>query len=321
MSPDFIDALTRHDLEAVKRVPKTDLHNHSTFGTRIERVEEWASVRLQRPPSRMHGIHGMVSYARQTLNPHIHSREGFEFTAEYATQDAIEDNVRALEMSFGVRSTLFYPDREQGLVRFVKSLRTKYEHQIDLRPELGFIREDLQNEELRGLAEKCVDTGCFSSIDLYGDENACPPKTFQPLFRQARRRGMRLKAHAGEFGGAETVRRTVETLELDAVQHGIGAAESPDVMRWLSRNRITLNICPTSNVALGAVESLGAHPIRKLYDHGVRVTINTDDLMIFGQSASEEYLNLYRAGVFSAGELDGIRETALRSVILCSETM
>ena len=62
---------------------------------------------------------------------------------------------------------------------------------------------------------------------------------------------------------------------------------------------------------LGRVESLAVHPIRKLYDAGVRVTINTDDILVFGQSVSEEYLNLYRAGVFTAAELDQIRQNGL----------
>ena len=112
--------------------------------------------------------------------------------------------------------------------------------------------------------------------------------------------------------GAQRPRHTVEVLELEGVQHGIRAADSPDVMKWLSQNQIQLNVCPTSNVMLGAAGSLDKHPIRKLYDRGVSVTINTDDLMIFGQSVSEEYLNLYRAGVFSPEELDGIREAALK---------
>lgn len=315
MSTEFVDALIQEDLEALKSVPKTDLHNHSTFGTRIEHVEKWAAVALPKPPARMRGIHEMMSFARQALNPYINSREGFEFTAEGATKDAIEDHVQALEMSFGTRFALFYPDRDRGLVHFADSLRAKYEDRIALRPELGFIREDFQNEELFGLAEKCIDSDCFDSLDLYGDEHACPPETYQSLFRRAKRRGMKLKAHAGEFGDAETVRRTVEALELDAVQHGIGAAESPEVMRWLSRNGILLHVCPTSNVMLGGAESLATHPIRKLHDHGVCVTINTDDLMIFGQSVSEEYLNLYRAGVFTAEELDGIRQKALKSAL------
>ena len=92
--------------------------------------------------------------------------------------------------------------------------------------------------------------------------------------------------------GQKRVRRTVEVLDLDEVQHGIGAAESVEIMRWLSENQIQLNVCPTSNVMLDGVSELAAHPIRILFDNGVPVTINTDDLMIFGQSVSEEYRNL-----------------------------
>ena len=122
---------------------------------------------------------------------------------------------------------------------------------------------------------------------------------------------MKLKAHVGEFGGAEEVRRTVKVLDLDEVQHGIAAAESVEIMRWLSENHIQLNVCPTSNVMLDGVPDLASHPIRSLFDNGVPVTINTDDLMIFGQSVSEEYRNLYQAGVFSAEELNHIRYASL----------
>jgi adenosine deaminase len=80
------------------------------------------------------------------------------------------------------------------------------------------------------------------------------------------------------------------------------------VMRFLADNRIRLNICPTSNVLLGRVESLAEHPIRKLYDAGVKVTVNTDDVLVFGQSVSDEFLNLYRAGLFGAAGLDELSD-------------
>ena len=118
-------------------------------------------------------------------------------------------------------------------------------------------------------------------------------------------------AHAGEYGTAESVREAIELLELQQVQHGIGAAMSTEIMKWIAENNILLNVCPTSNVALGRAESIRKHPIRKLFDHGVKVTINTDDLLVFGQSVSEEYLNLYREGVFSADELEQIRQNGL----------
>ncbi|MDD9986597.1 MAG: hypothetical protein OXQ31_10025 [Spirochaetaceae bacterium] len=85
--------------------------------------------------------------------------------------------------------------------------------------------------------------------------------------------------------------------------HALGRAQ--DVGRQL-------NVCPSSNVMLGAVSSLVSHPVRVLVDHGVDVTLNTDDPMSFGQSVSQEYLNLYDAGVFSSDELDAIRVAALR---------
>jgi adenosine deaminase len=118
----------------------------------------------------------------------------------------------------------------------------------------------------------------------------------------------------GEYGDADSVLEAVCELELDEVQHGIAAADDPRVMRFLADHGIPLNVCPTSNVRLGRVESYARHPIRRLYDHGVRVTVNTDDVIFFDQGVSEEFLNLYRAGTFTAEELDGIRKNGLAAL-------
>jgi adenosine deaminase len=122
-----------------------------------------------------------------------------------------------------------------------------------------------------------LELGFYQTIDLSGDELVQPIEVFIPLYRKAKAAGLRLKAHVGEWGTADDVRRAVEVLELDEVQHGIAAADDPGVMRFLADNRIRLNICPTSNLLLGRVESLAKHPIRKLFDAGVRVTVNSDD--------------------------------------------
>jgi adenosine deaminase len=216
-----------------------------------------------------------------------------------------------LEMSFDIRLVTFYPDGLTELRAFIEALVEQYQTEIDLRPELGFARECADDPRLMNLAHQAIELGSFQSIDLYSHQEGCAPEAVKPLYRKAREAGMKLKAHIGEFGGAEEVQRTVEVLDLDEVQHGIGAAESVEVMRWLSENQTQLNVCPTSNVMLDAVPDLASHPIRILFDNGVPVTINTDDLMIFGQSVSEEYRNLYRAGVFSAEELDDIRRASL----------
>ena len=88
----------------------------------------------------------------------------------------------------------------------------------------------------------------FYSIDLSGDELAQPIENFMPIYRKAKGHGLKLKAHIGEWGTAEDIVHGVRVLELDEVQHGIAAADSPEVIEYLVNNKIRLNICPTSNV-------------------------------------------------------------------------
>ena len=311
MSIDFIEALSTDDVSAIRTAPKTDVHSHALLSTRLENLEHWVGHPLRKSPSKMKGLEGMHVYIDEVLAPHIVSREGLKFVPSSGVSDAIHDGVVILEMSFDIRLAEFYPNKLTGLRPFIDGLVKRYRRQIDLRPELGFAREHADDSRLMKLAHEAIELGVFRSIDLYSHEDACAPEAVQPLYTKARAAGLKLKAHVGEFGGAEEVRRTIEVLDLDEVQHGIAAAESVEVMRWLSENQIQLNVCPTSNVMLDAVPDLASHLIRVLFDNGVPVTINTDDLMIFGQSVSEEYRNLYRAGVFSAEELNDIRRASL----------
>ena len=311
MALNFVEALSTDNLSAITAIPKADLHCHALFGTRLENVERWLGHPLTKPPPKMNGLEGMLAYAGEFLHPHIRCRNGFEFAATSAVRDAIRDGVVIFEMSFDIRTAEFYSDGLTGLCVFIENLVDCHRMQINLRPELGFPRTSADNREHVELAHHAIELGTFHSLDLYDDEAACSPEAVRPLYAKARDAGMKLKAHVGEFGGAAEIRKAVELLKLDEVQHGIGAAASEEVMHWLAENDIQLNVCPTSNVMLDAVSELAVHPIRVLYDNGVRVSVSTDDLMIFGQSVSDEYRNLYRAGVFSAQELEEIRRASL----------
>ena len=311
MSIDFVEALSTNNLTAIKAAPKTDLHSHAFLSTRLENLEQWLGHSLERPPPKMKGLEGMMEYVNAVLSDHIITPKSFKFVASSGIRDAIQDGVVVLEMSFDIRLAEYYPDELVGVRAFLEALVEQYRTQVDLRPELGFPRTHADDPTLMTFAHEAIELKLFQSIDLYDRQEACTPEAVEPLYKKARAAGMKLKAHVGEFGGAEEVRRTIEVLDLDEVQHGIAAAESVEVMRWLSENQIQLNVCPTSNVMLDGVPGLASHPIRALFDNGVPVTINTDDLMIFGQSVSEEYRNLYQAGVFSAQELEDIRRASL----------
>lgn len=181
-------------------------------------------------------------------------------------------------------------------------------------PDVVFMPEIALNsftpiDKMNSMLEQFLDQHYFKSLDMYGDETALC--NFKKMFKIAKEKGLILKAHVGEFGSAELVREVVEELELDQVQHGIAAANSKSVMKWLCDNKIQLNVCLSSNVFLCRVLDFKTHPIRKLHDNGIKVTINTDDMLIFNQSISDEFFNLYYTGLFNATELNEIRGNGL----------
>jgi adenosine deaminase len=306
----FQAALEAGDLDVVRRVPKSDLHNHFFLGGNRALVSDWAGkdiAPLDRKLGSMAEMHEWVQTRFGTLFAGAQGRlKAFEATLVQAKLDG----VTRLETGETPWAITLYNGSATALTNAWRGVHACIAPDIEWIPQLDLAREVSVDVQARRLAP-FLELGFWRSLDICGDELAQPTTAFKPLYRMAKDAGLRLKAHVGEWGDANSVQRAVEELELDEVQHGIAAAQSTSVMKFLADNRIRLNICPTSNVLLGRIESMAEHPIRKLCDAGVNVTVNTDDVLVFGQGVSEEFLNLYRAGLFSAAELDVIRQNGL----------
>jgi adenosine deaminase len=294
------------DIRVFRALPKSDLHNHCLLGGKRSVIERHLGKKLSPFKGTKPGIDDLNQWIGREFRPFFDLPHAFEKAVEAAFIQAKIDGVTRLEMSIDVTFGSIFRVSTDRMVAALKYYHETVAPEIDFRPELGFPR----NRSLRTLLtcfEPFTDYNYFKSIDLYDDEFAQPIANFRELYHYARSLGMKCKAHAGEFGSANSVKEAVETLGLDAVQHGIGAASSLEVMKWLADNKIQLNVCPTSNIKLKQVRSYKTHPIRILFDHGVKVTINTDDALVFGDGVSEQFLKLLKAGVFTADELNKIR--------------
>src|SRR5262249_31891422 len=137
---------------------------------------------------------------------------------------------------------------------------------------------------------------------------------FVPIIGRARELKRYVKIHSGEVGDPIRMWDDIRRAKPDAIQHGVRAAEDPKLVKFLAEEGIPLHICPASNVKLGVANSLQDHPIRALFDAGVKVTVNTDDYIAMGRTVSEELEALYREQVFSAVELEEIRRNGLEAV-------
>lgn len=307
-------ATVKPGLQFFRGLPKGDLHNHCMLGGKRLVIEKHLGKKLLPFKAERSGIADLNRWIGTEFLAFFQLPDAYEKAVEAAFIQARDDGVTRLEMSIDVVMGRMFNIPPERMVAALKFYHKAVAPDIDFLPELGFPR----NKSLRTLLacfEPFPDLNYFRSIDLYDDEFAQPIANFRELYRFAKSHGMKCKAHAGEFGSAGSVREAVETLELDAVQHGIGAAGSPEVMKWLAGHNIQLNVCPTSNIMLKRVRTYKTHPIRILFDHGVKVTINTDDALIFGDGTSEQYLKLFRAGVFTLNELEVIRLNGLQQVI------
>ncbi|MBV9771463.1 MAG: adenosine deaminase [Bryobacterales bacterium] len=123
---------------------------------------------------------------------------------------------------------------------------------------------------------------------LGGDEVRGPASWFRDIFAYARDGGLHLVCHAGETAGPESVWDAL-AIGAERVGHGIAAAQDPALMAQLREDNVPLEVCISSNVWTGAVASLEGHPVRKLYDAGVPITIHSDDPAFFCTTLAREY--------------------------------
>ena len=306
----FCDALREKDTGKLLAIPKSDLHNHSTKGCRRSWLAERLQMNLPDPPAPLDGLAGMQEWFRSSLKPFCDGQEGVMLRWEGAFAEAKRNHIARLSMNFGAAEI----DLAGGIEMFrkrIESFHRAYCPDTIFEPELTYPSNcdvSLEAEKIDGYLQ----SGWFRSIDVCGYENYQPVEAFLPLYRKAEQYRLVKKMHAGEEGSADDVRKAVEVLGLSEVHHGISACTSKEAMRFLADNSIQLNVCPSSNVMLGYVKDYRSHPIRVLVENGVRVTINTDDLLIFDSSIENEYLKLYSAGTLTAEQLDEIRRDGLR---------
>jgi adenosine deaminase len=310
MTTSFQHALKTADLAALRAIPKSDLHNHALAGGNRALVSEWAGQDIAPLDRPLTSMADMRVWVEERLGALFNGTEGRLRAFEATFVQAKYDGVTRLEIGEDVWATTLFDHDAAKLTSALAAVHARVAPEIEWIPQLGLSRHCPIRALTRWLAP-FLELGTWRTLDLSGDELAQPIERFRPLYRMARDKGLRLKAHVGEWGLADDVWRAVEELELDEVQHGIAAASSPTVMRMLADNQIRLNVCPTSNVMLGRVDHLASHPIRKLYDAGVEVTVNADDVLVFGNGVSEEFLALYQTNVFDADELDTIRQAGL----------
>ncbi|WP_433357636.1 adenosine deaminase [Micromonospora saelicesensis] len=227
-----------------------------------------------------------VRYAELTITPYSHVRRGIPAPAFC---EAIEDARKRALADFGIELRwCFDIPGEAGLPAAEETLRIA----LGERPD--------------GLV----------SFGLGGPEIGVPRPQFRPYFDQARAAGLRSVPHAGETTGPQTVWDALNELGAERIGHGISAAQDPQLLAYLAERQIGMEICPTSNVRTRAVATLDEHPLPRLVEAGLLVTINSDDPPMFGTTLNDEYAVAARLLGVGAEGLAGLARNAVTASFL-----
>ncbi len=167
-----------------------------------------------------------------------------------------------------------------------------------------FVRDNGPREADRALdALLAMNDRSIAGIGIGGSEASFPVAPFAPVFEKARAVGLRTQAHAGESAGPESVWEAIRVLRVDRIAHGVRAREDDALMTYLKKSALPLDICPTSNVRTGAVESISDHPAADFLRSGLKVSLSTDDPTLFGTDLAGEFESLIQTFGLSEDEV------------------
>ena len=332
--PDPIEpAVLRRLVEAM---PKAELHLHLDGSLRVETALALAASRGVDAPRTYGGMFGaLVGPDRMASQADLLTRfnlpiallQDAEALARVTTElveAKAADNVRYLEIRWGpALHTARGLSLDAGIgavCRAAAAAGARTGTTVRLICTALRSHEPTANVRLAEAAARFRDDGLVG-WDLAGPEAAWPdPLVFADAFAAARSGGLRITLHAGEWGGATQVRRAL-ALDPERIAHGAATIDDPVLMAELTARGVTLDLCPTSNVQAGIVESVALHPLARLHRAGVPVSLSTDDSTVSDIALSEEYRRAVEENGLRLPELWAIDRHALAAAFADAGTI
>lgn len=316
----------------LSHLPKVELHRHLDCSMRLESMLRIASQLGMKLPQSLEEQQrlfliktpmenlGMVLGKFRMAQMLLHSYEVLEELAFDVVSEGAKENIKLLELRYAPTFIQEgHPQLQWGMIHeaFLRGIaRAKALYDI----EVGILLI-IQRTRPLSVAQSVCDFAIENKasvvgLDLADNEDGFDAKPFEPVFERARKEGLRISIHAGEIPKPQSVVNVEESilrLGAERIGHGIQVIKDPKVMDLLVSKRICLEVCPTSNYLTQAIPHLKNHPLRALKNHGINLTINTDDPGIFDYTLSEELRVTQESLGFSFEELQQFQRMAFNA--------
>ncbi len=320
--------------EFISRLPKVELHLHLEGSVQPATLRELA----RRKARDAEEVEAWIGRQRRRGYRYRHFAEfveAFKFVAvlletpqDYAlaTTRLMEwlaaQNVKYAEVTLSAGVVLWKRQPLDAVYEAIRAAALEAEARLGLRVNWIFdaVRQ-FGAEPARQVAKWAARYGSDGVVafGLGGDELRGPAELFGEVYREARALGLHTIAHAGETGGAESVRQAVELLGVERIGHGLAAARSPEVTALVGDRKIPLEACPTSNLAMGLIPRFADYPLPFFLGAGVPLTLNSDDPALFASSIEQEFMQAAESFALTRQQLVQLCKNAARAAFLPAE--
>jgi adenine deaminase len=311
----------------IKRLPKCELHIHIEGSLEPEMVFALArrngirlpypSVEALRQAYQFSDLQDFLNIYYRSMSVLITEQDFYDLAWAYLER-AHADNVRHVEMFFDPQGHtsrgIAFATVIEGLHRAIVDAGKKLGVQASL--IMCFLRHLDEADAQRTLDSALAFKDRIAGVGLDSSEKGNPPSKFKHVFARARDAGFFLTAHAGEEGPASYVWEALDVLGCARIDHGNHSIDDASLVGRLAREQVPLTMCPLSNLRLRVVDDLSHHPLRRLMDKGVLVTVNSDDPAYFGGYVNQNYVAISAALALARGDIATIVRNGIKASLM-----
>jgi adenosine deaminase len=319
--------LDTHLHTLIKKLPKCELHIHIEGSLEPELMFAlarrngirlpYASVEALRQAYQFRNLQDFLDIYYQGMSVLITEQDFYDLASAYLER-AHADNVRHVEMFFDPQGHtargVAFSTVVGGLHRAIADASRTLGVQASL--IMCFLRHLDEADAERTLDSALAYKDRIVGVGLDSSEAGNPPGKFKRVFGRARDAGFFLSAHAGEEGPASYVWEALDLLGVARIDHGNRSLEDEVLVRRLARDQVPLTVCPLSNLRLKVVADLAHHPLRRMMDAGLMVTVNSDDPAYFGGYVNQNYLAVSDALALRRDDIASVVRNGIKASLM-----
>ena len=318
-------------IDFINKLPKAELHLHIEGTFEPELMFEIArrnkikipfkSVEEIKKAYQFNCLQDFLDIYYQGANVLVTEQDFYDLTYSYLQKCALQ-NVRHTEIMFDPQTHTERGIAFETVINGISKACEDANEKLNVTSILimSYLRHLSEENAFTTLQQSLPYKNKITAVGLDSSEKGNPPSKFKRVFQASVDQGYIPLAHAGEEGSSDYIWEAIELLKIKRIDHGNNALQDPELVKEIIQRDMALTVCPLSNLSLQVVDNLKDHPLKKMIDLGLKITINSDDPAYFGGQINQNYIEIQKALNLSKEDIYEVTKNSFQYALIDKHT-